>query len=319
MAGITGENPGYTDGFAMTAPVGSYKPAPSGIYDLGGNVWEWCEDWFDASQVSYTLRGSSWDNSETSLMISSRRLGNEHTRLGPTRGFRCVLGPPTHSASASPIIQSTAPSPVATPTASPVPLFDGKTLKGWELRPANFPASVEDGAMRIGGAAGGQDGSIYYRGFGPAMPQFINYEVTLSAKTEKGGNSGMYIHGSPGALDGRKSNGIEVQIMNSHPQTDANLYTGGLQNVRQITNQGVQDGEWFDMKVRVEGKRVQVWLKTAKDSDWRKVNDWTQSENWVPPAGKDGVRLGSGTVSFQNWTPEQGFTLLKDIRVQVLP
>jgi hypothetical protein len=29
--------------------------------------------------------------------------------------------------------------------------------------------------------------------------------------------------------------------------------------------------------------------------------------------------MGSGTVSFQNWTPEEGFTLLKDIRVQVLP
>jgi hypothetical protein len=142
--------------------------------------------------------------------------------------------------------------------------------------------------------------------------------VTLSARTEKGGNSGIYIHGKP-APDGRKSDGIEVQIMNSHPQADGKLYTGGLQAVQPIANQGVQDGEWFDMKIRVVNKHVRVWLKTARDRDWRLVNDWTQPENWVPPAGKDGVRLGSGTVSFQNWTPEQGFTLLKDIRVQVLP
>jgi hypothetical protein len=73
------------------------------------------------------------------------------------------------------------------------------------------------------------------------------------------------------------------------------------------------------MKVRVEGKHVQVWLKTARDRDWRKVNDWTQPDNYVPPAGKESVRLGRGTVSFQNWAPEEGFTLLKDIRVQVLP
>jgi hypothetical protein len=205
------------------------------------------------------------------------------------------------------------------PTAAPVPLFDGKTLNGWEVHPANFPATVVDGALRIGGAARDQDGSIYYRGFGPAMPQFINYEVTLSARTEKGGNSGLYIHGSPGARDGARSNGIEVQILNSYQPADARVFTGGLQGVQAITNQGVQDGEWFDMKVRVEGRHVQVWLKTARDADWRQVNDWTQPVNYVPPAGKDGVHLGSGTVSFQNWTPQDGYVLLKDIRVQVLP
>ncbi len=41
---------GYRDGAARTSPVGQYEANQYGIYDLGGNVWEWCEDTVRASR-----------------------------------------------------------------------------------------------------------------------------------------------------------------------------------------------------------------------------------------------------------------------------
>jgi hypothetical protein len=49
------------DNFDYTSPAGSFAANGDGIHDLGGNVWEWCEDTYNAEESWRVLRGASWN------------------------------------------------------------------------------------------------------------------------------------------------------------------------------------------------------------------------------------------------------------------
>ncbi|MEN8715866.1 MAG: SUMF1/EgtB/PvdO family nonheme iron enzyme [Verrucomicrobiales bacterium] len=79
------------DSFPTTAPVGSFSPNQFGLFDMGGNVWEWCSDSFKNSIDFRVLRGASWRMRSPGDLLSSIEIGNVgHIRLS-TYGFRVVL------------------------------------------------------------------------------------------------------------------------------------------------------------------------------------------------------------------------------------
>jgi formylglycine-generating enzyme required for sulfatase activity len=82
---------GYDDGFAWTSPVGSFPANQYGLYDMGGNVWQWCMDSWNSESKAKVLRGASWYNGALKLsLLSSCRVHANPDSTTDNYGFRIV-------------------------------------------------------------------------------------------------------------------------------------------------------------------------------------------------------------------------------------
>jgi formylglycine-generating enzyme required for sulfatase activity len=74
-----------------TTPVGSYKPDFYGLYDIGGNVWQWSEDVFGDKHTDGVLRGGAWCENMSFNILSSARRKTFIDDTYEAQGFRCVI------------------------------------------------------------------------------------------------------------------------------------------------------------------------------------------------------------------------------------
>ncbi|HIC02145.1 TPA: hypothetical protein EYO63_20895 [Candidatus Poribacteria bacterium] len=104
---------GGKDKWEYCAPVGSFESNGYGLYDMAGNTWEWCADWYNGNYYSNSptkdplgpdkgqlfdwggpyrvLRGGSWANGTNRLRVPycfCNTLNNRYFNSG----FRCVSG-----------------------------------------------------------------------------------------------------------------------------------------------------------------------------------------------------------------------------------
>lgn len=89
-AGNYGESLGV-DPFPYTSPTGYFPPNRFGLYDLGGNVWEWCLDFYEGARDLRVLKGGSFRMRDLSDLLVTSRVGNISSIRLPGYGFRLVL------------------------------------------------------------------------------------------------------------------------------------------------------------------------------------------------------------------------------------
>jgi formylglycine-generating enzyme required for sulfatase activity len=101
----TGKRGAYLE---QTAPSRSYPANQFGLFDMHGNVWEWCSDWYDKDYYQYSpidnptgpitgkkkvMRGGSWFTAPRSIRSANRR-GIEPDIALEDSGFRLVVNRP---------------------------------------------------------------------------------------------------------------------------------------------------------------------------------------------------------------------------------
>ena len=111
-AGTTGPYAGNLDEMGWysnnsnneTHPVGQKKPNAWGLYDMHGNVWEWCQDWYDDNYPigavtdptgpnngsRYVVRGGGWTDNHIGDCRSAIRLSLPQNYEGKHTGFRVI-------------------------------------------------------------------------------------------------------------------------------------------------------------------------------------------------------------------------------------
>lgn len=210
------------DDYRHTSPVGSFSSNSYGLYDMGGNAREWCEDEYSPGSRRRVVRGSSWFDTPALTLQSSRRALTPSERRDSRYdyfGFRCVLVTGAGKAPAPAVAVEAATTNAAT---MPIPdeptvkseagsssspanilsaeeiaagwklLFDGQTTAGWRgYKMAGFPTKgwhIEDGCLvnpKSNGRPNGSGGDLI------TIQKYLNFEFRFEWRISEGGNSGV--------------------------------------------------------------------------------------------------------------------------------
>ncbi len=177
------------------------------------------------------------------------------------------------------------------------PLFDGKTLIGWNCSVAKF--RVEDGAIVTSGET--NERACHYL---LTDEQYGDFELTLKVKMQ-GGNSGIYFraHREPGSVD---AHGYQFDVGGG---LWGMLYDERGTRIIGMAQQSMPPGwdpsGWVDCRIRCVGPRIQYWV------NGHQTLDYVEEDTRIP-------RTGSVGLQFHSWSAHAFRVSFKDIAIKEL-
>jgi len=197
---------------------------------------------------------------------------------------------------------TSAPSP-DDPPAGFIALFDGRTLDGWKGLVADPPKRAKmtgeqlaaeqakaDQRMREHWRADPQTHVLHFDGHGDNLctaRDYADFEMLVDWKIGPGGDSGIYLRGSP-----------QVQIW------DNRLGSGGLYNNQKGPHDplAVADkpiGEWNTFRIRMVGERVTVWLNGTLVVDNVVLENYWERDKPIYPRGAIELQSHNSPLEFR--------------------
>ncbi len=188
-------------------------------------------------------------------------------------------------------------------------LFNGKDVTGWQANANPESFTVADGILKVHGINGMCH--LFYVGDDKTDDTFIDFELSATVRSEPNSNSGIFFHTNR-ELRKKKylSKGYEVQLNSSAIEKRK---TGSLYGVHDLADSPVDETKWFEIRFRVEGKRIQVFL------NGKRTVDYTEPENPERPAAraKRLIDPKGGAIALQAHDPKSVF-YFKQIRIRRL-
>ena len=192
-----------------------------------------------------------------------------------------------------------------TATAAPVPLFDGKTLDGWDVRKGEEKWwRVEDGMITGGSLAE----NVPHNTFLATTQRFANFDLRFKIKLEKGEgfvNSGIQVR-SIRVPDNHEMSGYQVD---AGIGWWGKIYDESRRNKviaepidPAVLAAVVKDWDWNEYRILCEGRRIRSWINGVP------ALDFTEADEAIPQEGRIGFQAHSGgkfLVRFKDVTIEE--------------
>ena len=179
---------------------------------------------------------------------------------------------------------------------TPQPLFDGQTLQGWqglvgnpysraEMSPPQLAEAqrLADQQMRAHWSV--DQGMLVFDGHGShlcTIEPFSDFELEVDWMIEPGGDSGIYLRGSPQ---------VQIWDITQHPEGSGGLYNNQAGPSLPLVAADHPPGQWNHFRIQMRGARVTV------DLNGQRVVDEVVLENYW---NRDQTIINKGPIELQS-------------------